>query len=104
MNEVINILMPTLITAIGAILSYLGVRIKKLYEEKVNTDEKRKVVNTCVKAVEQIYKDLHGEEKLNKAKENIIEILNNKGLTINELELDMMIEEVVNGLKKEGNE
>lgn len=102
-NEIINILMPTLITAFGAILSYIGVRIRKIYESKVNTEEKRKIVKTCVNAVEQLYKDLHGEEKLNKAKENIVSILNEKGLTITELELDMMIEEVVNGFNKGGN-
>ena len=63
-------------------------------------------VKTVVNATEQLYKDLDGAKKLEKAKENIIALLNEKGITITELEMDMMIEEVVNGfnqgLKKEG--
>ena len=46
------------------------------------------------------------EKRKEKAKENIILMLNEKGIVITELEMDMMIEEVVNGfnsgLKKEG--
>ena len=46
-------------------------------------------------------------EKSEKAKENIILMLNEKGIVITELEMDMMIEAVVNGfnqgLQKDGD-
>ena len=93
-------LLEIIVTLFGALATYLGNRIKQKYEEKINTETKQKIVKTCVNAVEQLYKDLKGEEKLEKAKENIVEMLNEKGLTITELELDMMIEEVVNGFNK----
>ena len=58
-------------------------------------------------AIEQLYKDLDGPTRKEKAKENIILMLNEKGITITELEMDMMIEAVVNGfnqgLQKDGD-
>jgi phage-related protein len=69
--------------------------IKKIYDRATADDTKREVVETCVKAVEQIYQELSGTEKLEKAKENIIEILNNKGIAISEIEMDMLIEACV---------
>lgn len=94
-------LMEIIVTILTAIATYIGAKIKKIYEEKVNDETKRKVVSTVVKAVEQLYKDLNGEEKLEKAKESIIEMLNEKGISITELEMNMLIEEVCNSFKKE---
>lgn len=94
-------LMEIIVTILTAIATYIGAKIKKIYEEKVNDDTKRKVVSTVVKAVEQLYKDLNGEEKLEKAQENIVEMLNEKGIMITELEMNMLIEEVCNSFKKE---
>ena len=93
-------------TILTGLVAYIATRLKNKYEEYVNTETKQKIVKTVVNAVEQLYKDLDGTKKLEKAKENIIALLNEKGITITELEMDMMIEEVVNGfnqcLKKEG--
>lgn len=82
------------------IAAYLGAKIKTIYEEKINTETKEKVVKTCVNAVEQLYKELNGEEKFNIAKDNITLMLNEKGINITVLEMEMMIEEVVNGFNK----
>lgn len=82
-------------TIILAIIGYIGTQVKKIYEEYINNKTKKHIVETVVKAVEQIYKDLDGPEKLEKAKENIILMLQEKGITITEIELDMLIESVV---------
>lgn len=93
-------------TLLTGLVAYIATRLKSKYEEYANTETKQKIVKTVVNATEQLYKDLDGAKKLEKAKENIIALLNEKGITITELEMDMMIEEVVNGfnqgLKKEG--
>lgn len=93
-------------TLLTGLVAYIATRLKSKYEEYVNTETKQKIVKTVVNATEQLYKDLDGAKKLEKAKENIIALLNEKGITITELEMNMMIEEVVNGfnsgLKKEG--
>ena len=82
-------------TAVTAIVGFIGAQIKKIYDRATADDAKRDVVETCVKAVEQIYQELSGTEKLEKAKENIVEILNNKGIAISEIEMDMLIEACV---------
>lgn len=90
-------LLEMIITLLTGVITYIVTRIKNKYEEYVNTETKQKIVKTVVNAVEQLYKELNGIEKLAKAKENIITLLKEKNLCITELELDMMIEEVVNG-------
>ena len=82
-------------TVLTAIAGFVGTQIKRLYEQHINTDRKRKVVETCVKAVEQLYHDLDGAAKLEKAKENILEMLTQDGIVITEIEMDMLIESVV---------
>lgn len=85
---------------ITGLATYIAVRFKNKYEEYINNETKRKIIKTVVNAIEQLYNDLDGSEKLKKAKENIIVLLNEKGLTITELEMDMMIEEVVNSFNQ----
>lgn len=74
--------------------SVIGAWIGRIYKEKVNDETKRKVVLTCCKAVKQLYKDLHGAEKYDKAVEAIVAMLGEKGITITDLEIKMLIEEV----------
>lgn len=78
-----------------AIAGFIATKIKAIYEAKCDDETKKKVVRSCVKAVEQLYNDLGGAEKLERAKANIIQILELKGIVISELELDMLIEEVI---------
>lgn len=80
---------------LGAIATFFGAWFKKHYTEKINTKTKEKVVKICVEAVEQIYKELHGEEKYNKVVEAVVEMLDEKGIPITELELKMLIEATV---------
>ena len=93
-------LIPALATLLSGVITYLGVRIKAVYEKKINTEEKQKVVETTVKYIEQVFKDLHGKEKLNKCKEKAMEWLNEKGISISEVELDILIESTVNKINE----
>lgn len=103
MNELMTELQPIIMNAAVVILtaigSYVGLKVKTFIKEKADTDTKRKVVETTCKYVEQIYKDLDGASKLEKAKDNILAQLNEKGISISELELDVLIEATVNGFK-----
>ena len=91
-NEYGTTILYTILTAIGG---YLGIVVKNLYTKYINDKTKEAVAKTCVKAVEQIYKDLHGEDKLNKALESATEMLEQKGVAVTELELRMLIESAV---------
>lgn len=75
-----------------AIAGYIGIVVKNLYQKYVNDQTKKDVVKTVVQGIEQIYKDIHGEEKLDKALEAASEMLFEKGIKITEFELKMLIE------------
>ena len=80
---------------ITAIAGYIGVVLKNLYTKYINDKTKQSVVKTCVQAIEQLYKDLHGEEKLNKVIDSATDMLAEKGISITDLELRMLIESAV---------
>ena len=94
-----EIFMQYLTEIVSALLSafavWLGLELKKLAQKYVNTQTKKDVARTVVQAVEQIYKDLHGEEKLAKALEAASEILTEQGIHVTGLELRTLIEEAV---------
>ena len=101
MENILETIQPYILEIIVAILtgvaSFIGMKIKKVYEDYVNTKTKKDVVDTTVKYVEQVYKDIHGAEKLIKAKEKALEWLNEKGINISDTELEILIEASVNG-------
>lgn len=81
--------------AVTAIFGYLGLVAKSIFKKIADDKRKEKAAKTAVRAVEQIYKDLHGEEKLNKAIEAATEMLAEKGINVTELEIRMLIEAAV---------
>lgn len=99
-----EILIPILATAITALAGYIGLQSKAMYQKHIDDKTKESVVKTVVKAVKQLYKDLNGEEKLAKAIENITDMLNEKGITVSELEIRMLIESAVEELKESATE
>ena len=107
MENLLAEMMPTIIELLGMILTatavYVGSTIKKYFNEKFNTETKRKVVETTCRYVNQIFGDLDGPAKLLKAKENILSQLNEKGVPITDLELEVLIESTVNGFKEAVN-
>ena len=82
------------------VVSYVGLMFKKYYNMYINTEEKKHIINVCVKATEQLYKDLNGEAKKQKAIDMICDLLYEKGISITEAELNAMIEAVVQELTK----
>lgn len=92
--------MEILYAIITAIAGYVGIVVKNLYQKYVNDSTKKAVVKTCVQAVEQIYTDLHGQDKYNKVVESASEMLCEKGITITDIELKMLIEAAVGEFNK----
>lgn len=87
--------MEILSTILTALAGYVGIVLKNLYKKYVDDSIKKSVIKTVVQGVEQLYKDLHGEEKLNVALENASEMLAQKKITFTEFELKMLIESAV---------
>ena len=96
-NEYGTTILYAILTAIGG---YLGIWAKKLYTKYVNDKTKQAVAKTVVQAVEQLYKDLRGEEKLEKALEAAADMLAERGITVTDLELRILIEAAVGEFNK----
>ena len=80
---------------ISALIGYLAVGIKKLVDKHLNDGTKRAVAKTVVQAVEQIYKDCNGHDKLTMGITFMSELLEKKGIKVNETEIRLLIEEAV---------
>lgn len=87
--------MQILYTIITAIAGYIGIAIKNVYTKYINDKTKQKVAKSAVQFVEQVYKDMHGEEKLNEALNAASEMLAEKGITVSDLEMRVLIEAAV---------
>ena len=81
-----------LYTLVTAVFGFLGVAAKKLWQKWFAEREKAACARTVVKAIEQIYTDLHGEEKLSRALESLSELLEKKGIRASDWELRLLIE------------
>ena len=86
-----------------AIISYASIEIKRVYKKHIDDKTKKEVVKTVCQAINQLYPNLSGEEKLNKAILNCNQILKQKGIIINDLELRMYIECTVNCFNQKNN-
>jgi hypothetical protein len=80
---------------ITAIAGYVGIVIKNLVTKYLNDKTKKAVAKSAVQFVEQVYKDIHGEEKLAEALVAASEMLAEKGITVTDLELRVLIEAAV---------
>ena len=100
-----NYIMEILATIVTAVASFIGIKIKEAYTKYVDTKTKKEIVKATVEYIEQIYKGIKvsNEDKLENAKEKALEWLNSKGLNISDIELEILIESAVNGLKRTNN-
>ena len=91
---------------ITAIAGYVGIVVKNLCTKYINDKTKQAVAKTAVQFVEQVYKDIHGEDKLKEALSAASDMLQEKGITVSDLEMRVLIEAAVaefnNAFKKEG--
>ena len=98
MKEMLMDLLPIVIAAVGTFI--IGI-IKTKYTEFVNTDTKKELAMLTVRYVEQVFKALHGNEKLNKAKSAFIKVLNERGIEISEDEVNILLEAAVHKMNED---
>ena len=101
MEQIMEVVMPAVLQLVGTVLmvmaGIIGYQVKKIYNQYIDTQVKKDVVDTTVKYVEQVYSDIHGEEKLAKAIERASQLLNDQGIIVSVDELETLIESAVNG-------
>ena len=99
-NQIINAIMPYVVTIVTALFGYLAVRVKTKLDEKLNTQAKKEVAEATVNYVQQVYESLDGKDKLKKALETSITWLNQKGIKVTEAEMTILIEAAIKGAKE----
>lgn len=96
MNEIFTTYALEILKAIVLMIAgYVGIAIKNLVAKYITTESAKKVADTTVKYVEQIYTDIHGKEKLKKALVLASDILETKNIVITEQELYTLLEAAV---------
>lgn len=102
--EILNIILPELMKLLGVLIGLLiyvvTSKIKETFKKQLENDIIKNIVDHTVKYVEQVFKDIHGKEKLDKAKEVVYKLLNEKGIQMSDSELEILIESAVNTLNE----
>ena len=94
--EIINLYGAEIIgTLLLAMAGIFGMIAKNLASKYLDTDTKRTLAKVVVQFVEQVYKELHGEDKLAAALTVFSEMLAEKGIHSTELEMEVLIEAAV---------
>lgn len=104
MEQIMEVVMPAVLQLAGTVLMVMagivGYQVKKLYNKYIDTQVKKDIVESTVQYVEQVFKDIHGQEKLDKALERASELLKEAGITVSHTELETLIESAVNGFNE----
>lgn len=87
-DEIIKAIAVIVGTVLGC---FFGVLFKRWFDDKTKQD----VAKIAVKFVEQVWKKLHGPEKLEKALELAAALLAKKGIKFNAAEMKILIEAVL---------
>lgn len=83
---------------IMCVCGFLANKIRTMINKKENRDETEAVIKHTVQYVEQVYSDLHGQDKFNACLEKIEELLEEKGVPFSKEEIEVLIEAAVNSL------
>lgn len=104
MDVLQDVIIEALLVIVVALIGVITRKVVTWLNEKGVTEklyQKREVIYAVVRAVEQIYKDSDGPEKLAHAKDMAINLLAASNIDITQEELEVFIEEAVNMVKSQ---
>lgn len=90
-----NYITQILLILLLMLAAFLGAQMRNLFNKFVTTEIKKSVCKTAVLFVEQVYKDIHGPEKLAEAMKKASELFAEYGITVSDTELIAMLEAAV---------
>ena len=94
--EIINMYGAEIIgTLLVALAGIFGMVMKRIAEKVLDTPVKMQLAKIAVQFVEQTYKELHGEDKLNQALSVMADLLIERNIHANQYEMMVMIEAAV---------
>ena len=99
--EIINMYGAEIIgTLLVTLFGIFGMVAKSLAAKYLDNDTKRSLAKIVVQFVEQTYKELHGEDKLNEALVVFSDLLMEKGINASETEMMVLLEAAVGEFNK----
>ena len=98
LNTISDNLIQILSAIVTAVIGYIGLRIKNIYQEYIQDKMKKEIIDKTVKYVEQTSKDATCDEKKQKAIEKSLEWMKEKKLNISDTELEVLVESAVSCL------
>lgn len=94
--EIINMYGAEIIgTLLVALAGVFGMIMKRIAEKVLDTPVKMQLAKIAVQFVEQTYKELHGQDKLNQALSVMADMMIEKNIHANQYEMMVMIEAAV---------
>lgn len=100
LNECLDIILPAVASVIAILFGVLGVKIKQIYNEKIQNETVQAIIENAVKWAQQTFDETQGAEKLEAVLEQVSSILLEKGIEVTTGELIMFIESAVYSLKE----
>lgn len=95
-------LVNLLVVVVGLVATFLGQKLNAYLKEKgisKQLQNKKGYADIIVNAVQQVYQEANGDEKLAQAKRDLVTMLNQNGVKFTEDELNLLIESAVKGMK-----
>lgn len=86
--------------AVTIIFGGLGWAAKKIYKNFVTDQQKEAIAKTAARCVEQVWKTIHGPEKMQMALEYAAVLLEKKGIKFDKEEMSILIEAAVSEFNK----
>lgn len=80
---------------VGLVAAVLGTQARALYKKHINSEEKEAVANAAVLFVQQVYKELHGADKLEEALDAARVLLEKRGIAFDRDEMEILVEAAV---------
>lgn len=94
-SHIIDAVLGLVSAGLTAIAGYVALQLKNYINSKKENELIKNIVQTAVKAGEQMYKNVHGEEKFNLVFEGAADMLLQHGIQVSEFELKWLIESAV---------
>lgn len=99
MLNIINAALPYILKILGAVIGFLLIKLSNKINKFINSQQNKETINALIEHtvnyVEQVYKTIKGQDKLNAAKDKIIKLFNEKGIKLSDDEIEILIESAV---------
>ncbi|WP_461199397.1 phage holin [Enterococcus sp. N249-2] len=97
------IIVQFLVVILSGIVTYVSAVVGSYVNKKnllAQLQSKQKYAEIVVNAVQQVYQEANGDEKLKEVQANLTDIFNKNGIKFTETEMNLMIESAVKGMKE----